>query len=93
MLVFEDDPGIAGYIAFKEGRHVAMLFVAPERQRQGIGKALMAAALEHRRVDRVTVRASHNAVPSHEKNGFVTTGPPGELHGLKYVPMEPICDG
>ena len=60
---------------------------------RGIGKALMAAALEYRRVDGLTVRASHNAVPSQEKSGFVVTGPPGELQGLKYVPVELICDG
>ncbi len=93
MLVFEDESGIVGYIELKEGRHVAMLFVEPQRQRRGIGKALIAAALEHRRVDKVTVRASHNSVPSYEKSGFVVTGPPGELHGLKYVPMALICDG
>jgi hypothetical protein len=54
-------------------------------------KALIAAALEHRRVDHVTVRASHYSAPSYEHSGVVVTGPTGELQGLKYVPMQLIC--
>lgn len=42
---------ITGLVELKEGRHVAMLFVAPYCQRKGIGMCLMRAALEHGRGD------------------------------------------
>ncbi|MHA2940487.1 GNAT family N-acetyltransferase [Vibrio sp. RC27] len=37
MLVAENDENIEGVIELKEGRHVAMLFIRPERQKSGIG--------------------------------------------------------
>jgi predicted N-acetyltransferase YhbS len=37
MLVAEQDEKIVGVIEFKEGRHVAMLFIAPEHQKKGEG--------------------------------------------------------
>lgn len=88
MFVFEEQGEIMGMIEFKEGRHVAMLFVAPDRQGAGIGRELVRAALSHRRVPSVTVSASLSSVPAYEKYGFEVTGPEEETQGLRYMPMK-----
>ncbi|PVZ42161.1 GNAT family N-acetyltransferase [Pseudomonas sp. CC120222-01a] len=79
---------LAGLIELKEGRHVAMLFVAPAWQRRGIGKRLMSSALQQARANVVTVRASLSSVAAYERYGFALAGAVGEVAGLIYQPME-----
>ncbi|MCP1340549.1 GNAT family N-acetyltransferase [Idiomarina sp. M1R2S28] len=88
MLVAESDGKTVGVIELKQGRHVAMLFVSPDYQKKGVGKKLLAAALEHARTDIVTVSASLSSVPAYEKYGFECKGATGESEGLIYQPME-----
>ncbi|WP_426101761.1 GNAT family N-acetyltransferase [Pseudomonas sp. PSPC3-3] len=88
MLVCVADGAITGLIELKEGRHVAMLFVAPGSQRRGIGMRLMSAALEQVRDEVVTVRASLCSVAAYESYGFALSGDVGEFAGLIYQPME-----
>ncbi|WP_339473950.1 GNAT family N-acetyltransferase [Pseudomonas sp. RL_5y_Pfl2_69] len=88
MLVCVADGAIAGLIELKEGRHVAMLFIAPGWQRRGIGMRLMSAALEQARGEAVTVRASLSSVTAYESYGFSLAGDVGEFAGLVYQPME-----
>ncbi|MBW3503818.1 GNAT family N-acetyltransferase [Pseudomonas sp. NKUCC02_KPG] len=88
MLVCVADGAIAGLIELKEGRHVAMLFVAPGWQRRGIGMRLMSAALEQARGEAVTVSASLSSVTAYESYGFSLAGDVGEFAGLVYQPME-----
>ncbi|MCC9008662.1 GNAT family N-acetyltransferase [Pseudomonas putida] len=88
MLACVAQGALTGLIELKEGRHVAMLFIAPGWQRQGIGTRLMNAALEHARVDVVTVKASLPSVPAYQRYGFTLAGEVGEFAGLLYQPME-----
>lgn len=88
MLACVAQGALTGLIELKEGRHVAMLFIAPGWQRQGIGTRLMNAALEHARVDVVTVKASLPSVPAYQRYGFTLAGEVGEFAGLVYQPME-----
>lgn len=88
LLVCVAGEAITGLIELKEGRHVAMLFVAPGWQRRGIGRRLMNAALEHARAEVVTVRASLSSVAAYEHYGFLQAGEVGEFAGLVYQPME-----
>ena len=88
MLGCVEDGTLTGLIELKEGRHVAMLFVAPGCQRRGIGMRLMNAAMEHVRGDVVTVRASLSSVKAYESYGFILTGEVGEFAGLVFQPME-----
>lgn len=88
ILVCVEDGTITGLIELKEGRHVAMLFVAPGWQRNGIGMRLMRAAMEYTRGEVVTVKASLSSVAAYEKYGFVLSGDVGEFAGLVYQPME-----
>lgn len=88
MLVAESEKNIEGVIELKEGRHVAMLFIRPERQKSGIGRKLLSSALNHARVETVTVSASLSSVTAYEKYGFECSGEVGESAGLVYQPME-----
>jgi predicted N-acetyltransferase YhbS len=88
MLVAECDGEIEGVIELKEGRHVAMLFVKPEKQMKGIGRRLISSALTCSRFGTVTVRASLSSVPAYKKYGFELKGDIAESAGLVYQPME-----
>lgn len=87
MLVSESEGEIEGIIELKEGRHVAMLFVKPEKQKKGIGKKLLTAALNHAKVNTITVSASLTSVSAYEKYGFQCNGEIAESAGLAYQPM------
>ncbi|WEK33049.1 MAG: GNAT family N-acetyltransferase [Candidatus Pseudomonas phytovorans] len=88
MLVCVVEGSLTGLIELKEGSHVAMLFVAPGWQRQGIGKYLVDAALQQARGNVVTVRASLSSVAAYQRYGFALAGEVGEFAGLVYQPME-----
>ncbi|MEQ3437536.1 GNAT family N-acetyltransferase [Stenotrophomonas maltophilia] len=87
ILVAEQDGRIVGVVELKEGRHLAMLFVDPGCQGQGIGHALFEAVLPQVREPVLTVRASLNAVPTYLRYGFVVDGEAGEFNGLVYQQM------
>ena len=87
ILVAEQDGDIVGVIELKEGRHLAMLFVDPACQGQGIGHALLQAVLPQLRAPAMSVRASLNAVPTYQRYGFVIDGEVGEFNGLVYQPL------
>lgn len=78
----------AGIIELKQGRHVAMLFIAPGLQRRGVGRRLIAEAIAHARSGVVTVSASLPSVPAYLGYGFHRTGDIAESAGLIYQPME-----
>lgn len=88
MLAYAQEDRLIGFAELKEGRHVAMLFVDPAAQQQGVGKALMAAMIEQARVEVLTVSASLSSVPAYERYGFTCTGEAAESSGLRYQPME-----
>lgn len=87
ILVAEQDGDIVGVIELKEGRHLAMLFVDPACQGQGIGHALLQAVLPQLRTPAMSVRASLNAVPTYQRYGFFIDGEVGEFNGLVYQPL------
>ncbi|MBW9259792.1 MAG: GNAT family N-acetyltransferase [Candidatus Thiodiazotropha sp. (ex. Lucinisca nassula)] len=88
LFVCEDQDEILGMIELKEGRHVAMLFVSPDCQKQGIGRKLVSAALKYSRVRSVTVSASLQSVPVYTKYGFCVVGEEEGKEGLRYIPMK-----
>ncbi|MBH1636724.1 GNAT family N-acetyltransferase [Stenotrophomonas maltophilia] len=87
ILVAEQEDRGVGVIELKAGRHLAMLFVDPACQGQGIGHALFEAVLPQVREPVLTVRASLNAVPTYLRYGFVLDGDVGEFNGLVYQQM------
>jgi GNAT superfamily N-acetyltransferase len=85
-LKFIQDGQIAGVVLVKNFWNLCSLFVAPELHRQGIGRQLVAAAIQHCRnfTDRSSIRlnAAPNAVVFYEAIGFLPASstrilPPG----------------
>lgn len=87
MYVYVESEAIQGMVELKEGRHVAMLFVSPEMQGRGVGRALIYKAVSQRRVSSLTVKASLSSVPAYKKYGFEVTGAEAEEMGLRFIPM------
>jgi len=79
------DTEVAGYIAFKRGNHLSMLFVRPELQRQGLGRRLLAFGFE--RFDVITVNSSESAVEFYRRLGFQVVGEPFVKSGAALTPM------
>ena len=88
MFVYEEQGQIMGMIELKEGRHVAMMFVSPIYQNQGVGRELIQVALSHSRVQSVTVSAALPSVAAYQRYGFEVVGVEQEKQGLRYIPME-----
>ncbi|MGS7252973.1 GNAT family N-acetyltransferase [Pseudomonas anuradhapurensis] len=93
ILVGVVDGAMVGLVELKQGSHIAMLFIAPRWQRQGIGARLMNAALEHARAEVVTVRASLPSVPAYQHYGFTLAGEVNAFAGMVYQPMEKRLPG
>ncbi len=91
-LIAEADGQLLGMVQLQRPSHVRMLFVAPDMQRQGIGRALLDAALEiatrqHADVTTVTVNSSPYAVEPYRRMGFTVAGPPETKCGVISIPM------
>ena len=66
---------IVGVILIKDFWNLCSLFVAPESQRQGIGRALVRSAIaqcrEHSDEQVIYLNAAPNAIPFYESLGFI----------------------
>ncbi|MBB4286934.1 GNAT family N-acetyltransferase [Roseospira goensis] len=96
VAAYEDRP--VGVIAVERtpatGRegHIALLFVDPSHQGEGIGRGLLRAAIRHGHaaaapLAALTVNASTNAVRFYESVGFRRSGPTETDDGLFTVPL------
>jgi len=74
-IVAEEDGLIVGYAVLdRASGEVDALFVAPDRQRRGIARRLLAgleALAAERNISRLFVTASLNAVPFYQRAGFL----------------------
>ncbi len=90
-LLGEAEGVLAGVIALRDGTHVFRLFVARNRQRQGLARELWRRARQTLGpVDQAmsfTVNSSLMAVPVYRRLGFEQTSPQVEMHGIAVVPM------
>ncbi|MBJ7550961.1 GNAT family N-acetyltransferase [Marinomonas ostreistagni] len=87
MLVAEIETNIVGFAELREGNHVSMLFVRPDRQQQGIGKALLTQLIKHARSPSISVSASLSSVTAYQTFGFILSGEINQIAGLIYQPM------
>jgi ribosomal protein S18 acetylase RimI-like enzyme len=83
---------LVGMVEVRHQEHISMLFVEPQRQRQGIGGALLAQAVQVMRAARpdlaeVSVNSSPNSVEAYTHFGFLATAPQQEKNGIQFVPM------
>ena len=83
---------IVGVIEWMPPEHVAMLFVDPTIQGEGIGRRLFEEALRriratHQDVKTIRVHASRYAVPFYRRLGFRQADLEQEKDGMRYTPM------
>ena len=91
-LVAIEEGAIVGTIEVRGHAHVSLLFVDPRRQREGIGRSLLAEALRLCRAQpacpaETTVNSSPNAVEAYRRLGFRPTADLQVKNGIKFVPM------
>lgn len=77
---------VVGFIAFKRGNHLSLLFVRQEFARRGIGQALFQQCVD--RFEAVTVNASETALGFYQKIGFRPAGDRFWQHGMGVMPMK-----
>ncbi|HWQ49006.1 MAG TPA: N-acetyltransferase [Methanosarcina sp.] len=88
-FIFEDEGQLAGFISLV-GENVCALFVKPEMQGRGIGKALLEYAKTLKgRLSLKVYRENENAFRFYEKCGFVAAGEEvDEYTGCVQILME-----
>lgn len=91
--VAENNAGICGVIALRDGTHLYHLFVREDTHRQGIAHALWEHARARSDAARFTVNSSPYAVPAYEHLGFKVQSAPQSADGLVFVPMAYVRDG
>ncbi|MBU2601335.1 MAG: GNAT family N-acetyltransferase [Actinobacteria bacterium] len=92
LAVAEEGDRLLGMLDLRDGSHIALFFVDAGRQGRGIGRSLLAHAIERCRVadpdvGTMSVNSSPWAVPAYERLGFVAVDVESELKGIRFVPM------
>lgn len=91
FLIAEDEQQIIGVLAMKNFCHLDSLFVAKEKQRNGVARALWQEALtickSSKGTKHFTVNASNCAIPVFERFGFRLTGETKRIKNQVYTPM------
>ncbi len=92
VLVAVAQGEVVGAMEARDYDHTSLFFVDKHFHQRGIGKGLMARALEICRsnkpdVSQIGVNSSPYAVPIYEKLGFCPSGPRQITNGMIFVPM------
>jgi len=77
---------VVGFIAFKRGNHLSLLFVRKEFARQGVGRELFTQCAHD--LDEATVNAAEAAVGFYQKIGFKQNGDRFFKNGVWATPMK-----
>ncbi|WP_298769589.1 GNAT family N-acetyltransferase [uncultured Shewanella sp.] len=93
-LVYQTCPvekRIMGVLELKENKHISMLFVCPSAQRQGVGRALIAAACQHVWQDQTQVQTGSLQVDNPQVDSPQVDNPQGNsLQGDRVSQCEPL---
>lgn len=92
MFVVKDNKKIIGMIAFRDFKHICMLFVDKEYHKKGIGKKLVEIAINickscNDELKTVTVNSSPYAVEFYHKIGFKDIENEKIEDGIRFTPM------
>ena len=90
---FEGDDFLGVIATRNGGTHISFLFVAPWRQRRGVGRALAEHAIALCPGERITVNSAINATGFYETLGFRPVTEPQVSDGIVFVPMVRERDG
>lgn len=77
-------------VALLTGHELALCYVVPRAQHQGVGKALLQSveeAASARRIEVLTLDSTKTAFPFYARNGFSPCGPVRRWAGLEAQPM------
>ena len=93
VLTARSGANLIGIIEIRDYDHVALLFVRPLFQTQGVEKTLLRQAVDicsksHKDLEKITVNSSPNAVAAYEKMGFAATDAEREVNGIRFRPMK-----
>lgn len=87
-----DGAALCGTLALRQDGHIALFFVAKERQGQGIGRLLFQQAYYHcaqyLHAGRLTVNAAPDAADLYIHMGMRPVSGEQEREGMRYIPME-----
>lgn len=89
-VVAENETGILGYIAIKNGNHLYHLFVDEAHHGRGIAQGLWHYCKESLGINTCMVRSSLYAVPVYKRFGFVITGTVAYKDGVGFQTMNYI---
>lgn len=82
---------LTGVIAISDGKHISLLFVKKEYQRQGIARRLFQTVIDYCRKHtisrQITVNSSPYAVEAYHRLGFRDINEEQTLDGIKFTPM------
>lgn len=79
---------LVGVLATRGNSHIALFFVEPCYQRQGVGRALFTAAKEVCVCDTMTVNSSPYAVEIYRRLGFHALSEEQLVDGIRFTPMK-----
>lgn len=82
-----EDGALSGVIGLARPSHLCLLFVAGNRRRRGLARALLGALAAECPPGDITVNASRYALEAYRKLGFAETEPERETNGIRYIPM------
>jgi GNAT superfamily N-acetyltransferase len=92
LFVAVDGDKYAGMLSLRERKHISLLFVDENYQRNGVATALLRFvcryALTEVGVESLTVNSSPYAVEFYHKIGFKDMQPETEADGIRFTPME-----
>ncbi|OWY69168.1 GNAT family N-acetyltransferase [cyanobacterium TDX16] len=86
MLVATWNGIVVGFIAFRRGNHLSLLFVRREFAGKGIGRELFTRCSQD--LNEITVKSSDAAVGFYQKVGFVQNGDRFFKNGVWATPMK-----
>ena len=86
------DGEIVGMIDLRDVSHISLFFVDAAHRGEGVGSALLGAAIAGLRAyddtpGALTVNSAPSAVGAYERFGFEAAGPEQEKDGIRYVAM------
>lgn len=80
-------PELCAVGAVKEKKHILMLYVRPDREKEGIGSALLSYLESQCENSEITLNASDYALGFYSKRGYEIVGSRSEEQGLISTPM------
>ncbi|MBP5856162.1 GNAT family N-acetyltransferase [Marivibrio halodurans] len=77
----------------RDGAHIRLMFVALDRQGNGVSRLLLEALIADVEAPAVTLNSSDFARARYESLGFTATGPRTMVNGIVHTPMMKPLDG